>query len=820
MSTRWFALLLFVAILGVASTPAHAQTYSKWQYLNPYPTVNPLNAIWGTAPDNVFAAGNGGTVLHYDGTAWRVMETNTTANLIDIWGWDGNRIFAGGDENVVLSYNGNEWSQVNDNGEMDIHAIWGSNNADSVWFGGISTLPFFSQHPFYKRRVGSGWVQSTYGDKKQIDDMWGTLDTLYFVGKENGIATVWQMPTVGNPFPTSSWTFPGEILNGIWGTSHDDVWVCGWFGSLYHWDGATWTDTESNTGKTIWELFGWAADNVIGVGEDGGIIRYNGTDWDPVPNLIDGNVDLTGVWGSAPDDIFVVGRNFGGAQEIPVIAHYDSVQWEYHTMDQLPDGFQAEAIWGTDPNNLIVVGAGADSAAHHFDGNRWTAGQGLAPNDLHDIWGTGSDAFVVGEEDLNGHGVVGHFNGTVWNTLSNSHSGDLIGVWGTSASNVYFANPSSLSLLRWNGAAITLLPTQTSAEPCAITGFGGSPFISGRGNGVGDFMKLQGDTLIPMGIGPTNGDIPDIYAISGNEVYAVSNVGANDVWRFDGNSWSSETNAAYPLNGVWGHATAGEELIVVAVGDRGQILKSTDGSWVAQEFGYHDDIGTAKSNYKGVWGMSKPGMGKVDVYAYIVGGNQVLVNTDVVLTTPILIQRFDVRPEANRINLAWHLFADEAFLGFRIYRKEFGDSYYSPLGQGALLSPATSHFYDNEIHPGKKYTYRLAVVKLDGGEVLSMERTAGVPEAEASLKQNYPNPFNPITTIEYSVPFDEQVTIQVFDVQGRLVRELLDKEMPAGLHEVLWNGTNNAGVSVSSGLYFYRARIGSAVRTKRMVLLK
>jgi hypothetical protein len=89
------------------------------------------------------------------------------------------------------------------------------------------------------------------------------------------------------------------------------------------------------------------------------------------------------------------------------------------------------------------------------------------------------------------------------------------------------------------------------------------------------------------------------------------------------------------------------------------------------------------------------------------------------------------------------------------------------------------------------------------------------------LSCNYPNPFNPQTTIAYDLPGEATVTLNVFDASGRLVRELVDGEvLTAGRYETMWNGRNDAGRQVASGVYFYRLEAGVYSETKRMVLLK
>lgn len=88
------------------------------------------------------------------------------------------------------------------------------------------------------------------------------------------------------------------------------------------------------------------------------------------------------------------------------------------------------------------------------------------------------------------------------------------------------------------------------------------------------------------------------------------------------------------------------------------------------------------------------------------------------------------------------------------------------------------------------------------------------------LEQNYPNPFNPTTTINYAIPRASEVTLKVFNMMGQEVKTLVSKKQNAGIHQVQWDGTNNSGTLVSTGLYMYRIEAGDFVKIKKMMLIK
>jgi FlgD Ig-like domain/Beta-propeller repeat len=88
------------------------------------------------------------------------------------------------------------------------------------------------------------------------------------------------------------------------------------------------------------------------------------------------------------------------------------------------------------------------------------------------------------------------------------------------------------------------------------------------------------------------------------------------------------------------------------------------------------------------------------------------------------------------------------------------------------------------------------------------------------LKQNYPNPFNPTTEIQFYLPEKSQVNIEVYDILGRKLRTLFTGLIPPGTYTAQWNGTDNAGLRVSSGIYIYRMVAGNFIESRKMVLIK
>jgi len=98
-------------------------------------------------------------------------------------------------------------------------------------------------------------------------------------------------------------------------------------------------------------------------------------------------------------------------------------------------------------------------------------------------------------------------------------------------------------------------------------------------------------------------------------------------------------------------------------------------------------------------------------------------------------------------------------------------------------------------------------------------RTETLPSAY-KLRQNYPNPFNPSTTISFTIPQRELVTLKIFDMTGREVATLLNETRFAGEHHIVWNGTNYLGNKVASGVYVYVMITPTQRLSRTMTFLK
>ncbi|MCK6615538.1 MAG: T9SS type A sorting domain-containing protein [Ignavibacteriaceae bacterium] len=112
-----------------------------------------------------------------------------------------------------------------------------------------------------------------------------------------------------------------------------------------------------------------------------------------------------------------------------------------------------------------------------------------------------------------------------------------------------------------------------------------------------------------------------------------------------------------------------------------------------------------------------------------------------------------------------------------------------------------------------------AIILEQAGNPLVITDPSLIPD-EFALSQNFPNPFNPTTQIRFSLPMDSDVSLKIYDMLGREVATLVRGDHKAGYYTVEWNGRNDYGVPVSSGMYIYRIKAGNFVQTKKMMMMK
>jgi len=193
---------------------------------------------------------------------------------------------------------------------------------------------------------------------------------------------------------------------------------------------------------------------------------------------------------------------------------------------------------------------------------------------------------------------------------------------------------------------------------------------------------------------------------------------------------------------------------------------------------------------------------------YIVLGT---TNSDVSL--PVELSLFSAEVVENKVRLTWRTESEIDNINWVVERATSsadGDNGLVDFekiatlpGQGTIAEATDYEYIDEEIKGGERYIYRIADVSYKG--VITYHENISVfvelPKIY-ELFQNYPNPFNPTTNIKFSIPTDARIQINVYNTLGQKINVLLDDIMDAGYHTIQWNGINNTGRKVPSGVYF------------------
>jgi hypothetical protein len=152
-------------------------------------------------------------------------------------------------------------------------------------------------------------------------------------------------------------------------------------------------------------------------------------------------------------------------------------------------------------------------------------------------------------------------------------------------------------------------------------------------------------------------------------------------------------------------------------------------------------------------------------------------------------------------------------------RRYNGAGNWYDLACGIAVDGSGNVYVSGAIYNGSQTYCDYATIKYVQEEVFVEEDRDDIVSSFV-LHQNYPNPFNPQTIIEYSLNFPSDVSLEIFNVKGQLVKTLVDGHREKGFHRVLWDGENDKGGKTSSGIYFYRLKAKDYVEVKKMIKLR
>lgn len=318
------------------------------------PTANALHGVWGSSANEVWAVGDKGTILFYDGARWAPVTSPTTDDLWAVWGDAAGEAFALTGKLQVLSWKrGSPWATLTGYEQSSAPVSVASAGTGAIW--AIQGPRVYRIQGTYPTRTVAFEATASFSQihSSGPNDAWA-------VGADGMIAhwdgTRWGM--------VPGWQSAGSRENyaSLRGTSDTDVWALEARGRARRWDGASWGAPVA-TGIDTYSvaLWGAAANDYWVGGTAGQLSHWNGSTWQRAPDLafLTSKPDITVMWGSSATDIWASG--VGG-----FTARYNGSQW---SAQQRTGWGRVYTIAGSGPTDVWM--AGEDKVAHRWNGSAW-----------------------------------------------------------------------------------------------------------------------------------------------------------------------------------------------------------------------------------------------------------------------------------------------------------------------------------------------------------------------------------------------------------------------------------------------------------------
>jgi hypothetical protein len=269
----------------------------------------------------------------------------------------------------------------------------------------------------------------------------------------------------------------------------------------------------------------------------------------------------------------------------------------------------------------------------------------------------------------------------------------------------------------------------------------------------------------------------------------------------------------------------------------------TDGSWVKIfdlqiQYQYIDNTYTTFTWSESTYGYSVeilayfqlyPGGPYVSLPVSVTGGKIGMPSSLVDRSLPVQMNNFTGKFNFDDgIKLVWKTQGEMDCAGFHVVRSANENGPFSKITTAMIQAAGNSSsereysFTDKNVKSGSKYWYRVQEISSlpDATDEIyygNLEVATLSPPEHFALKQNYPNPFNPDTKMAYDLPEHGRVVLGVYDILGKQVRMLVNDEKQPGSYEVVWDGMDDAGRTLPSGLYFYKLSAGEQTQIRKMM---
>ena len=363
-------------------------------------------------------------------------------------------------------------------------------------------------------------------------------------------------------------------------------------------------------------------------------------------------------------------------------------------------------------------------------------------------------------------------------------------------------NESGTALWMPNGVGICVRPP-TQERPRAASDGGGGAIIAWYEGEFGNNFDIWAQRVDAFGnVLWVAGGVP-VCTASGHQVppeIASDGVGGAIV------SWGD------------GRISSNWEIYAQRMDGSGSVLWTVDGVALCSVPGYQEYPEIVSDGLGGAiiaWYDERSGSDS-DIYAQRVSASGCAGPTALVFVSASAVGR------PNYVSLSWQMAVDVPASSFRIDRSETPDAGYTSLELEVLEDSQYSFScVDRSVLPGKTYWYKIVLVSASGNEFYGpiAARVDAIPAAYRAY-QGYPNPFNPRCTIRYDIPTAGTVNLRVFDVSGTLVRTLVDGWREPGVYSEVWNGRDDTGTELPSGIYLYCLEADDFVAARKMALLR
>ena len=209
------------------------------------------------------------------------------------------------------------------------------------------------------------------------------------------------------------------------------------------------------------------------------------------------------------------------------------------------------------------------------------------------------------------------------------------------------------------------------------------------------------------------------------------------------------------------------------------------------------------------------------------------------LALPVELTSFTAMPVQGGILLQWATQSEKDNLGFMLQRKMTDDAWQTIAsfqthealrGQGSTSMPTFYEFADDSVQADATYNYRLGDVDISG--IVTWHAPISVSTFSNTFNETvqqpktlrllpaFPNPFNPQTVLRYELPETANVRMTIFDMSGRRVKTLVSQRQTAGSYSYVWDGSNESGVRLSSGVYIVQLQAGNVRQSRQVVFLQ